>query len=91
MTRKCPDIKSYFIQEAPCILKKNLCPGIGYANGSQGKLVGIVPQRGYKIPTGAPGELIMIEPPEYLIMEVHHDDGQKNGPQQSHANVIHRF
>ena len=77
MTRKCPDIKSYFIQEAPCILKQNICPGIGYANGSQGKLVGIVPQRGYNLPTGAPGELIMIEPPEYLIMEVHHDDGEK--------------
>ena len=77
MTRKCPDTKSYYVQGAPCILKQNICPPIGYANGSQGKLVGIVPQRGYKLPTGAPGELIMIEPPEYLIMEVHHDDGEK--------------
>ena len=77
MTRKCPDIKSYYIQGAPCILKHNICPPIGYANGSQGKMLAIVPQRGYKLPTGAPGELIMIEPPEYIIMEVHHDDGQK--------------
>ena len=77
MTRKCPDVKSYYVEGAPCILKQNICPPIGYANGSQGKLVGIVPQSGFKLPTGAPGELIMIEPPEYLIMEVHHDDGEK--------------
>ena len=76
MTQRCSDVKSYYVHEAPCILKQNICPPIGYANGSQGKMVGIVPQEGYTLPTGAPGELIMIEPPEYIIMEVHHDDGE---------------
>ena len=77
MTKRCSDIKSYYVHEAPCILKQNICPPIGYANGSQGKMVGIVPQEGYNLPTGAPGELIMIEPPQYIIMEVKHDDGEK--------------
>ena len=40
-------------------------------------MVGIVPQQGFNLSTGAPGELIMIEPPECIIMEVKHDDGEK--------------
>ena len=77
MTERCSDIKSYYVHEAPCILKQNICPPIGYANGSQGKMVGIVLQEGYYLPTGAPGQLIMIEPPQYIIMEVKHNNGEK--------------
>ena len=77
MTRRCAGIKSYYIQGAPCMLKQNICPPIGYANGSQGKMIGIVPKTGYKLPSGAVGELVMIEPPEYIIMEVNHDDGER--------------
>ena len=50
---------------------------MGYANGLQGKMVGIVPRKDYELPSGAPGQLIMIEPPSYIIMDVDHDDGEK--------------
>ena len=77
MTKKCAGIKSFYAQGAKCLLKQNICPPIGYANGSQGKMVGIVPKEGYTLPKGAPGELIKIEPPMYLILEINHSDGQK--------------
>ena len=47
------------------MMKRNISPPLGYANGSQGKMIGIVPREGNVLPAGAPGEMIMIEPPEY--------------------------
>ena len=59
------------------MMKRNISPPLGYANGSQGKMIGIVPKEGNVLPTGDPGEMIMIEPPEYIIMEVSHKKGDK--------------
>ena len=73
----CPDVEGYYIQGAPCMMKQNISPPLGYANGSQGRMVGIVPKEGDQLPPGAPGEIIMIEPPEYIVMEVHHSKGDR--------------
>ena len=77
MYKYCPDVEGYYIQGAPCMMKRNISPQIGYANGSQGKMIGIVPKEGNVLPAGAPGEMIMIEPPEYVIMEVHHEKKER--------------
>ena len=77
MYKYCPDVEGYYIQGAPCMLKRNISPPLGYANGSQGKMIGIVPKEGNVLPAGAPGEMIMIEPPEYIIMEVTHKKDKK--------------
>ena len=72
MKKYIPNVEGYYIQGAPCMMKQNISPMLGYANGSQGRMIGIVPKEGDQIPPGAPGEMIMIEPPEYIMMEVHH-------------------
>ena len=77
MSKYCPDVEGYYIEGAPCMMKQNISPPLGYANGSQGKMIGIVPKEGNVLPAGAPGEMIMIEPPQYIIMEVHHSNGNK--------------
>ena len=77
MSKYCPDVEGYYIQGAPCMMKQNISPPLGYANGSQGRMIGIVPKEGNQLPPGAPGEIIMIEPPQYIIMEVHHSKGDK--------------
>ncbi|MEL7307595.1 MAG: AAA family ATPase, partial [Pseudomonadota bacterium] len=77
MYKYCPDVEGYYIQGAPCMMKRNISPPLGYANGSQGKMIGIVPKEGNVLPAGAPGEMIMIEPPEYIIMEVSHKKDKK--------------
>ena len=77
MYKYCPDVEGYYIQGAPCMMKRNISPPLGYANGSQGKMIGIVPKQGNVLPAGAPGEMIMIEPPEYVIMEVTHKKGDR--------------
>ena len=59
------------------MMKQNISPPIGYANGSQGKMIGIVPKEGNVLPPGAPGEMIKIEPPEYVIMENSHKKGEQ--------------
>ena len=41
---------------------------IGYANGSRGKMIGILPEEGNVLPPGAPEEMMKIEPPKYVIM-----------------------
>merc|ERR1712035_134079 len=74
----CPDVEGYYIPGAPCMMKRNISPPLGYANGSQGKMIGIVPREGNVLPAGAPGEMILIEPPEYVIMEVSHKKGDKH-------------
>ena len=55
------------------MLKANTLPEAGYANGSQGRMIGVVhDDRSYVLPNGSPGEMIMIPPPRFVIMEVHH-------------------
>ena len=77
MYKYCPDVEGYYIQGAPCMLKRNISPPLGYANGSQGKMIGIVPKEGDELPGGAPGQMVRIEPPEYIIMEVSHKKDKK--------------
>ena len=52
------------------MLKCNISTSHGYANGTQGRMVGILHDKNYKLPRGKPGEIIMIKPPEYIMMEV---------------------
>ena len=59
------------------MLKDNTLPPEGYANGSQGRMIDIVFDDGYVLPHGNPGEMIMIPPPKYVIMEVHHRGKKK--------------
>ena len=56
------------------MMKRNISPSLGYANGSQGKIIVILSKEGNVLPGGAPGEMIMIEPREYIIMEVTHKE-----------------
>ena len=59
------------------MLKANPFPAEGYANGSQGRMIGIVHDGNYVLPEGSPGEMIMIPPPRFIIMEVHHMGKEK--------------
>ena len=60
------------------MLKTNTFPAAGYANGSQGRMIGIVhDDSDYILPSGSPGEMIMIPPPRFIIMEVHHKGKEK--------------
>ena len=59
------------------MLKANPFPAEGYANGSQGRMIGIVHDGNYVLPEGSPGEMIMIPPPRFIIMEVHHKGKEK--------------
>ena len=52
------------------MLKRNISTLHGYANGTQGQMVGILHNKHYKLPPGKAGEIIMIEPPEYIIMHI---------------------
>ena len=73
----CPGVRGYYIPGASCMLKSNTLPPEGYANGSQGRMIDIVFDDDYVLPCGKPGEMIMIPPPTYLIMEVHHKGKKK--------------
>ena len=73
MSQFCPGVKAFYIPGASCMLKVNTLPQAGYANGSQGRMIGVVHEDGkYVLPNGSPGEMIMIPPPRFIIMEVHH-------------------
>ena len=48
-----------------------------YGNGTKGIVVGLVHKDGYVLPEGEAGEMIKIEPPEYVIMQVTSDNGTK--------------
>ena len=72
MYKYCQDVEGYNIQGAPCVMKRNSSPPLGYANASQVKTIGIVPKEGNVLPKGALGEKIMNESPEYIIMECSH-------------------
>ena len=73
MSKFCAGIRAFYIPGARCMLKANPFPAEGYANGSQGRMVGIVhDDNDYVLPEGSPGEMVMIPPPRFIIMEVHH-------------------
>ena len=57
MLKYCPDVVGYYIHCAPCIMKQNISPPLGYANGSKGRMSGIVPKEGNPQPPGSPGRL----------------------------------
>ena len=75
MHQQCFGAKEYYVEGCHATLKHNIAPSIGYANGSKGIVVGLVHKDGYVMPTGAPGERIKIEPPEYVIMLIRKKDG----------------
>ena len=64
MNKFCCGIRAYYIPGVRCMLKANPFPVAGYANGSQGRMVGIVHEdSNFVLPKGNPGEMIMIPPP----------------------------
>ena len=73
-SKRCCGVKGFFIKGAPCILKHNIAPSDGFANGTKGTMVDVIYKHYYQSPGGKPGELIKIEPPEYITMEVATDD-----------------
>ena len=75
MHQRCSGAKGYYIQGCNATLKRNIAPSSGFANGSKGIVVGLVHKDGYILPKGGPGEVIKIEPPEYIIMKVTGKDG----------------
>ena len=75
MHRRCSGAKGYYIQGCGATLKHNIAPSSGYANGTRGRVVGIVHKEGYVLPKGGAGEVIKIDPPEYVIMQVIKEDG----------------
>ena len=78
MSKFCCGIRAFYIPGANCMLKANPFPTAGYANGSQGRMVGIVhDDSDYVLPLGSPGEMIMIPPPKFIIMEVDHKGKEK--------------
>ena len=68
MMSRCCGVKGYYVEGAPCLLKRNIAPSSGYANGTRGHMTGIFYQDDTVLPSGRPGELIMIEPPQYIGM-----------------------
>ena len=73
MNKFCCGVRAFYIPGAKCMLKVNTAPSAGYANGSQGRMIGVVhDDSSYVLPSGYPGEIIMIPPPRFFIMEVHH-------------------
>ena len=78
MSKFCCGVRAYYIPGAPCMLKANPLPPEGYANGSQGRMIDIVFHDDYVLPHGEPGEMIMIPPPQFIIMEVHHRGKKKH-------------
>ena len=78
MSKFCCGVRAYYIPGVKCMLKANTLPQAGYANGSQGRMIGVVHEdTKYVLPSGYPGEMIMIPPPMYIIMEVHHIGKEK--------------
>ena len=78
MSKFCCGVRAFYIPGVKCMLKANPFPTAGYANGSQGRMIGIVhDDSNYVLPSGSPGEMIMIPPPRFIIMEVHHKGKEK--------------
>ena len=78
MSKFCCGVRAFYIPGVKCMLKANTFPEAGYANGSQGRMIGVVfDDSKYKLPSGYPGEMIPIPPPRFVIMEVHHKGKEK--------------
>ena len=78
MSKFCCGVRAFYIPGVRCMLKANTLPEAGYANGSKGRMIGVVhDDRSYVLPNGSPGEMIMIPPPRFVIMEVHHKGKEK--------------
>ena len=78
MSKFCPGVRAFYIPGVKCMLKANTLPQAGYANGSQGRMIGLVHEDpNYVLPNGFPGEMIMIPPPRFIIMEVNHVGKEK--------------
>ena len=77
MHQRCYAAKEYYVEGCGATLKQNIAPSSGYANGTKGIVVGLVHKDGYVLPEGEAGEMIKIEPPQYVIMQVKRDDGTK--------------
>ena len=78
MSKFCPGVRAFYIPGVKCMLKANTLPQAGYANGSQGRMIGLVHEDpNYVLPNGFPGEMIMIPPPRFIVMEVNHVGKEK--------------
>ena len=78
MSKFCCGVRAFYIPGVACMLKANTLPQAGYANGSQGRMIRVVHgDNDYILPSGSPGEMIMIPPPRYVITEVHHKGKEK--------------
>ena len=91
MSLKCCGVKSYYIPGAPCLLKRNIAPSSGYANGTKGNMTGIFYQDDTVLPRGRPGELIQIEPPQYICMQVSDDNGITTVPCKRKSDDIEYY
>ena len=68
-SRSCA-VKRYYIEGAPCLLNRKSSPSSGFVKGTRGNMIGIVCRDGNILPTGRAGELIQIEPPEHITVQV---------------------
>ena len=80
MSTRCCGVKGYYIEGAPCLLKRNIAPSSGYANGTRGNMTDIFYQDDTVLPRDRPGELIQIEPPQCICMQVTDNNGIKAVP-----------
>ena len=91
MSSRCCGVKSYYIEGAPCLLKRNIAPSSGYANGTRGNMTGIFYPDDTVLPRGRAGELIQIEPPEYICMQVSDDNGITTVPCKKQSTDIEYY
>ena len=54
MSSRCCGVKEYYIEGAPCYLKRNIAPSSGYANGTKGNMTGVFYQDDTELPRGRP-------------------------------------
>ena len=67
---RCCGTRGFFLKGAPCLLKHNIAPSEGFANGTRGTMVNAIYKNGMQLLDGEPGELIKIEPPDYINISV---------------------
>ena len=73
------------------MLKRNIAPSSGYANGTRGNMTGIFYPDDTVLPRGRAGELIQIEPPEYICMQVSDDNGITTVPCKQQSTDIEYY
>ena len=91
MSTRCCGVKGYYIEGAPCLLKRNVSPSKGYANGTRGNMTSIFYGDGSVLPRGGAGELIQIEPPQYICMQVSDDTGITTVPCKRKASKLEYY